>query len=214
MSENRLSCLFHFRVLEDRVPVGRENPFFFVATTPVGRNLSLRAFIGSEATPPLGNMMLPAGASGSSSSNPRWNLDLNLHPREEVEVPAEEAPQLDMDVYGEKDQDRIKEILDFQLRDKISKKENEIRRVLEGLIEGEILKRKFSSSDFDFRNLDQFVGEVIGKHAPNFAPNDQLQKKHKSISWLLTQLRKDDSSINFQVKRDIERNLLDFIVQE
>lgn len=136
MSENRLSCLFHFRVLEDRVPVGRENPFFFVATTPVGRNLSLRAFIGSEATPPLGNMMLPAGASGSSSSNPRWNLDLNLHPREEVEVPAEEAPQLDMDVYGEKDQDRIKEILDFQLRDKISKKENEIRRVLEGLIEG------------------------------------------------------------------------------
>ncbi|KAK9982105.1 hypothetical protein SO802_035415 [Lithocarpus litseifolius] len=159
-------------------------------------------------------MMLPAGASGSSSSNPRWNLDLNLHPREEVEVPAEEAPQLDMDVYGEKDQDRIKEILDFQLRDKISKKENEIRRVLEGLIEGEILKRKLSSSDFDFRNLDQFVGEVIGKHAPNFAPNDPLQKKHKSISWLLTQLRKDDSSINFQVKRDIERNLLDFIVQE
>ena len=119
-----------------------------------------------------------------------------------------------MDVYGEKDQDRIKEIFNFQLRDKISKKENEIRRVLEGLIEGEILKRKFSSSDFDFRNLDQFVGEVIGKHAPNFAPNDPLQKKHKSISWLLTQLRKDDSSINFQVKRDIERNLLDFIVQE
>jgi len=56
------------------------------------------------------------------------------HPRE-VEVPVEEAPQLNMDVHGEKDQDRIKEILDFQLRDKISKKENEIRRVIQGLIE-------------------------------------------------------------------------------
>ena len=78
------------------------------------------------------------------------------HPRE-VEVPAEEALQLNMDVHGEKDQDRIKEILDFQLRDKISKKENEIRRVLEGLIEGKIHKRRLSSSDFDFCNLDQFV---------------------------------------------------------
>ena len=56
------------------------------------------------------------------------------------------------------------------------------------MIEGKILKRKLSSSDFDFRNLDQFVGEVIGKHTPNFAPNDPLQKKHKYISWLLTQL--------------------------
>ena len=53
-----------------------------------------------------------------------------------MESSAEKAPQLDMDVYGEKDQDRIKEILDFQLRDKISKKENKIKRVLEGLIEG------------------------------------------------------------------------------
>ena len=68
------------------------------------------------------------------------------------------------------------------------KKENEIRKVLEGLIEGEILKRKLSGLDFDFHNLDQFVGEVIGKHAPNFALNDPLQKKHKYISWLLTQL--------------------------
>nr|POE92796.1 hypothetical protein CFP56_06765 [Quercus suber] len=133
--------------------------------TPVGRNLSLRAFIGSKATTPLGNMMLPTRASGFSSSKPWWNLDLNLHPQEEVEVPAKEAPQLDMDVYEEKDQDRIKEILDFQLRDKILKKENEIRRVLEGLIEGEIPKRKLSSSDFNFRNLDQFVGEVIDPHS-------------------------------------------------
>ena len=56
------------------------------------------------------------------------------------------------------------------------------------MIEGEILKRKLSSSNFDFHNLDQFVGEVISKHAPNSAPNDPLQKKHKYISWLLTQL--------------------------
>ena len=75
----------------------------------------------------------------------------------EVEIPAKEAPQFDMDVHGEKDQDRIKEILDFQLRDKISKKENEIRRVLEGLIEGKILKQRLSSFDFDFHNPDQFV---------------------------------------------------------
>ena len=53
-----------------------------------------------------------------------------------MESSAEKAPQLDMDMYGEKDQDRIKEILDFQLQDKISKKENKIKRVLEGLIEG------------------------------------------------------------------------------
>ena len=52
-----------------------------------------------------------------------------------MESSAEKAPQLDMDVYGEKDQDRIKEILDFQLRDKISKKENKIKRVLEELRE-------------------------------------------------------------------------------
>ena len=114
-------------------------------------------------------------------------IGLLKHPWE-VEIPAEKSPQFDMDVHGEKDQDRIKEILDFQLRDKISKKENEIRRVLEGLIEGKILKQRLSSSDFDFHNLDQFVGEVISKHAPNSAPNDPLQKKHKYISWLLTQL--------------------------
>ena len=46
-------------------------------------------------------------------------IGLLKHPWE-VEIPAEEAPQFDMDVHGEKDQDRIKEILDFQLRDKIS----------------------------------------------------------------------------------------------
>ena len=83
-------------------------------------------------------------------------IGLLKHPWE-VEIPTKEAPQFDMDVHGEKDQDRIKEILDFQLRDKISKKENEIRRVLEGLIEGKILKQRLSSSDFDFHNLDQFV---------------------------------------------------------
>ena len=83
-------------------------------------------------------------------------IGLLKHPWE-VEIPAEKAPQFDMDVHGEKDQDRIKEILDFQLRDKISKKENEIRRVLEGLIEGKILKQRLSSSDFDFHNLNQFV---------------------------------------------------------
>nr|POE51936.1 hypothetical protein CFP56_77923 [Quercus suber]POF16253.1 hypothetical protein CFP56_23772 [Quercus suber] len=75
---------------------------------PVGWNLSLQAFISSKATPPLRNMMLPTGASGSLSLNPQWNLDLNLYPWEEVEAPAEEAPQLDMDVYGEKDQEELR----------------------------------------------------------------------------------------------------------
>ena len=83
-------------------------------------------------------------------------IGLLKHPWE-VEIPAEEAPQFDKDVHEEKDQDRIKEILDFQLQDKISKKENEIKRVLERLIEGKILKQRLSSSDFDFHNLDQFV---------------------------------------------------------
>ena len=45
-------------------------------------------------------MMLPSEASGTSTSNlfPRGNVDLNLPPREEVEIPVEE---LNMDVYGE-----------------------------------------------------------------------------------------------------------------
>ena len=50
--------------------------------------------------------------------------------------------------------------------------------------------------------------QVISQHAQRFDP-DKLEKKHESFSR-----RKDDSSINYQVKRDIERNLLDFIVQE
>ena len=78
--------------------LARRTLSFFVAMTSVGRNFSLRAFIGSEAMSPFRNMMLPARASSSLSSNPLWNLYLNLHPWEEVEDLAEEAPQLDMDV--------------------------------------------------------------------------------------------------------------------
>lgn len=44
-------------------------------------------------------MVRGSGAS-SSNPNPRWNIDLNLSPREEVLVPVEEAPEPDMDVYG------------------------------------------------------------------------------------------------------------------
>lgn len=153
--------------------------------------------------------------SGASSSNPspRWDIDLNLPPREEVEVPVEKAPEPEMDVCRERDPERIKAILQAQLQERISQKESDIRKVLEDLVQAEISRRRLSRSDFDFRNLDQFVGQVIRQHAQRFDP-EKLEKKHESFSRLLTQLRKDDSSINYQVKGDIERNLLDFIVQE
>lgn len=51
------------------------------------------------------------------------------------------------------------------------------------------------------------MGQVISQHAQRFDP-DKLEKKHESFSRRLTQLRKDDSSINYQAKGNIERNLL------
>jgi len=40
---------------------------------------------------------------------------------------------------------------------------------------------------------------VISRHAQRFDP-EKLEKKHESFSRRLTQLRKDDSSINYQAK--------------
>jgi hypothetical protein len=57
------------------------------------------------------------------------------------------------------------------------------------------------------------VIQVIREHAQRFDP-DNLKKNHRSFSCLLTKLRNETSDINYQVKRNIERNLLDFIVQE
>lgn len=151
------------------------------------------------------------GGSGSSSSNPRWDLDLNMHPREDVEVPAEEAPELDTDVYGERDPDRIKSLLRAQLVERISQKENEIRGVIEALVQDEIKKR--GPSYFYFRKLDQFVIQVIREHAQRFDP-DNLENKHKAFSFLLTQIRKDTLGKKEQIKKKIQDNLLDFIVQE
>jgi hypothetical protein len=156
------------------------------------------------------NMVL---GSGSSSSNPRWDLDLNQHPLEDVEVPAEEAPEVEMDVYRERDPDRIQSILRAQLQRSISDKKNEIRGVLEKMVQEEIEKRKFSCSDLDFRKLDQLVSQVIREHAQRFDP-DNLKHKLRSYSCLLTQLGKDTHGITSQVKTNIERNLLDFIIQE
>lgn len=64
-----------------------------------GVGFVLRGLFDPEATPPPGNLMLPAGDAGASSSNPfpRWNVDLNRPPREEVEVPVDKkAPGLDL----------------------------------------------------------------------------------------------------------------------
>lgn len=151
--------------------------------------------------------------SGSSSSNPRWDLDLNLHPLEDVEVPAEEAPEVEMDVYRERDPDRIQAILHAQLLEKISIKENKIRKVLEDMVREEIQKRGFSYEHFDFRKLDQLVSQVIREHGQRFDP-DNLKNKLRSYSFLLTQLHRDTHGIASQVKTNIERNLLDFIIQE
>ena len=151
--------------------------------------------------------------SGSSGSNPRWNLDLNLHPLEDLEVPAEENPEVEIDVYREKDPDRIQSILHTQLLERISKKENEIRTVLENMVREEIGKRGFSYEHFDFRKLDQLVSQVIREHAQRFDPDNPKQKL-KSYSCLVTQLGKDTHGIAYQVKTNIERNLLDFIIQE
>jgi hypothetical protein len=85
---------------------------------------------------------------------------------------------------------------------------------VEEFVEAEIEKRNLARSHFDFRNLDNFVANgVVRRHAPRYDHNI-LDTKQSSFSRLLTDLRKEDSSVNYQVKRDIERNLLDFIVQE
>lgn len=56
--------------------------------------------IGSEAMPPLVHMMFLGDGSGASSLDPcpRANIDLNLPLREEVEVPVERAPRLDINM--------------------------------------------------------------------------------------------------------------------
>lgn len=111
-----------------------------------------------------------------------------------------------MDVYGERNPGRIKAILQAQLKERKrrSKRERHKGSLKNWSRPPGIL---FSRSDFDFRNLDQFVGQVISQHAQRFDP-DKLEKKHESFSRRLTQLRKDDSSINYQAKGNIERNLL------
>jgi len=55
---------------------------------------AVKAILANEAPPYLGNLMLPAGDAGASSSNPfpRWNVDLNLPPAPEPE-PAPPAPR-------------------------------------------------------------------------------------------------------------------------
>lgn len=75
--------------------------------------------------PDLAEVKMVRG-SGASSSNsfPRWDIDLDLPPREEVEVPVEEAPEPDMDVYGERDPARIRAIVEAQLKERVAQKES------------------------------------------------------------------------------------------
>lgn len=156
--------------------------------------------------------MFPAGTSGPSSSTscPRWNVDLNAPPRDEAEVPVQEPEE----GYRGEDPDPIRAALNARLEEKISLKEIEIRKVVEEFFEAEIEKRNLARSHFDFRNLDNFVeNEVVGRYAFRY-DHHNLESKNRSFSRLLTDLRKEDSSVNYQVKRNIERNLLAFIVQE
>ena len=55
--------------------------------------------------------------------------------------------------------------------------------------------------------------QVIGEHTQYFALDDLKKKKEKkkSIFQLLTRLREDNNPINYHVKHDIKRNLLNFI---
>uniref|UniRef100_A0A6N2MQP3 Cytochrome c assembly protein domain-containing protein n=1 Tax=Salix viminalis TaxID=40686 RepID=A0A6N2MQP3_SALVM len=63
------------------------------------------------------------------------------------------------------------------------------------ILEVGIKKRNFSRSDFDFRNLDNYV--AIQRHAYTFDPCS-LSSKHRSFSRLLTDLKKEESSVNSQ----------------
>lgn len=83
------STLFPNPTFKSRVPFGRESSLFFVATKPVVRNIFIRAFIGSEATPPLGNLMLPAGDSGASSSEVAQRLPV----ANQIEIPPQEVDE-------------------------------------------------------------------------------------------------------------------------
>ncbi|KAM7249821.1 hypothetical protein ACFE04_019600 [Oxalis oulophora] len=66
----------------------------------------VKQLISKEISPSLGNLMLPAGTSGPSSSTscPRWNVDLNAPPRDEAEVPVQEPEE----GYRGEDPDQIR----------------------------------------------------------------------------------------------------------
>lgn len=125
----------------------------------------LKTLIDIGVTPLPGNMMLPSGASGPSSSHPfpfpRVEIDLNLPPQEESFPDP-------IDVYREKDPEKIKGFFDAQLCEKISQKRDAIRGVVEEMVRREISEQGDSRSDCAIPNMKGFVYQVISECAHHF----------------------------------------------
>lgn len=148
-----------------------------------------------------------------SSSKDRWFLDLNQQPQEPAEVPAEEAPEPNMDPYHERDPERIQSIWHSQLVDKIASKENEIRRFLEDVVRKEIRNRRMSSEHFNFRRLDEFFTEFLRDHSSPKKDPDDLKAKHQLLAGLFTKLT-GEGAVFYQFQNRIAKTLMDFIIQE
>ena len=87
LSENRLSCLFQFGPFERGVHPWGARPLLFIYKngllrgSDLGDSFAVRVLLSTGAAPPLGNMMLPAGAeSGPSTAVPKleWEVALDL----------------------------------------------------------------------------------------------------------------------------------------
>lgn len=81
--------------------------------------------------------------------------------------------------------------VNFTCPEKISIKENKIRRVLEDVVRKEIHKRRMDSKHFGFRRLDEFFTELIHDHSyPKKDPGD-LGAKHELLAGLFTKLTRE-----------------------
>lgn len=107
--------------------------------------------------------------SGASSSNsfPGWDMDLDLPPREEVEVTVDWGGEPDMDVYGERDPARIRAIVEAQLKERVAQSQD----------------RRGPWRTGPGRNAPPGIVSLgfLFPHAQRFDP-ENLEKKQKSFS--------------------------------
>lgn len=132
--------------------------------------------------PDLGEVKMVRG-SGSSSSNPRGDIDLNLPPQEESFPDPFPCTHL-------WDPEKIQKSLESKDRESLLQKKNAISGVVEEMVRREISEQGDSRSDCAIPNMKGFVDQVISECAHHFK-SENLENKHKALSRLLTDLTKD-----------------------